>query len=114
MSDTAPTPAPPLCDCDCHKDSSDPAPALCDCNCYDDVGADTVSPSGGESLGTKLPQELTRVRDEVLPAYLDVGPPGAFAVAMIRADLDAASKAMIEGDVVAMLRCYEKLKGTST
>lgn len=70
--------------------------------------------SGGESLGTKLPQEIARVRDVVLPAYLAIGASGAFAVAFIRADLDAASKAMIEGDVVAMLRAYEKLKGTKT
>lgn len=67
--------------------------------------------SGGESLGTALPKEVARVRDEVLPEYLKIGAPGMFAAAMMRADLDAASKAMIEGDVVAMLRVYESLKG---
>ena len=65
------------------------------------------------SLGTALPAEMTRVRDEVLPAYLEIGPAGAFAATLIRADLDAAAKAMAEGDVVAMLRAYESLKGTN-
>jgi hypothetical protein len=33
---------------------------------------------------------------------------------MMRADLDAASKSIIEGDVVGMLRAYESLKGYDT
>lgn len=63
-----------------------------------------------ESLGTALPAEMARVRDEVLPAYLEVGPAGTFAVMMIRRDLDDATRALAEGDVVAMLRAYQKLK----
>ena len=57
---------------------------------------------------------MARVRDEVMPAYIEIGAPGLFALTMMRADLDAAAKAMIEGDVVAMLRVYESLKGYST
>jgi hypothetical protein len=53
---------------------------------------------------------MTHVRDEILPVYLEIGPAGAFAVMMMRRDLDEAQRAMIAGDVVAMLRCYEKLK----
>ena len=64
-----------------------------------------------ESLGTALPAEIARVRDEVLPIYLEAGPPGAFAVAMMRADLARASKAMIEGDLPAMITVYKSLKG---
>lgn len=67
-----------------------------------------------DTLGDALPREMARVRDEVMPAYLEIGPPGAFALAMMRADLDAAAKAMVEGDVVAMLRCHESLKGYTT
>jgi hypothetical protein len=63
------------------------------------------------SLGEALPKEVARVRDEVLPVYLALGGPGMAAVTMMRAELDAASKAMIEGDVVAMLLIYQKLKG---
>ncbi len=65
-----------------------------------------------DSLGEALPKEMARVRDEVLPLYLQI-PTGIFAATMMRADLDAAAKAMAEGDVVAMLRTYESLKGYS-
>lgn len=62
------------------------------------------------SLGEELPRQIARVRDELIPAYLECGVGGMFAVALMRADLDAASKAMIEGDVVAMLRICKKLE----
>ena len=64
----------------------------------------------GESLGTALPREMARVRDELLPLYALI-PAGAFAAMMMRRDLDAAAKALAEGDVVAMIRVYESLKG---
>lgn len=63
------------------------------------------------TLGDELPRQIARVRDVVIPAYLECGPGGAFAVAGMRADLDRASKAMVEGDVVEMLRVCEALKG---
>lgn len=62
------------------------------------------------TLGDELPKQIARVRDVLIPAYLECGIGGTFAVAMMRADLDAASKAMIEGDVVAMLRICKKLE----
>ena len=64
----------------------------------------------GESLGTELPKAVARVRDKVLPAYLEIGHAGILAVTMMRRDLDNASKAMIEGDVVEMLRAYRSLE----
>lgn len=67
-----------------------------------------------KTLGEALPLEMARVRDKVMPAYLYIGPAGAFALALMRADLDHAAKAMMEGDVVEMLRVYESLKGYST
>jgi len=67
-----------------------------------------------KTLGEELPREMARVRDQVMPAYQEIGTAGAFALAMMRADLDAAAKAMAEGDVVAMLRVYESLKGYET
>lgn len=66
------------------------------------------------SLGTELPKEMARVRDEVMPAYLEIGPSGAFALAWMRAALDKATKALAEGDVVAQMQAYEELKGAST
>jgi len=53
---------------------------------------------------------MARVRDVVIPTYLECGVGGSFAVAGMRRDLDLASKAMIEGDAVAMVRIYQKLK----
>lgn len=62
-----------------------------------------------DSLGEALPREIARVRDEVLPMYLEI-PEGIFAATLMRADLDKASKAMIEGDLPAMIIVYESLK----
>lgn len=67
-----------------------------------------------DTLGDALPREIARVRDDVMPAYLAIGAPGTFALTMMRQTLDAASKAMIEGDTVAMMRAYEDLKGFET
>ena len=75
------------------------------------VGAGESSPApGGSTLGDALPREIERCQ-ELLVAYAEIGPAGAFGAAMIRADIAAAHKAMMEGDVVAMLRAYEALKG---
>ena len=63
------------------------------------------------TLGDELPRQMARVRDEVLPAYVAIGAPGAFAAAGMRADLDRAAKALAEGDIVEMVRVCESLKG---
>lgn len=63
-----------------------------------------------KTLAEALPEEIARCQD-LLVAYAAIGPAGIFGAAMIRADVAAAHKAMIEGDVVAMLRAYEALKG---
>lgn len=72
----------------------------------------TTQPST-ESLGTALPKEMARVR-EVLGHYREVGPAGAFGAAMIEMDLRAADQAVMSGDVVAMIRAYETLKGITS
>lgn len=65
------------------------------------------------TLGDALPKEMARVRDHVLPFYTpEVN--GQFAAAMMRHALDEAAKALAEGDVIAMLRAYETLKGFTT
>lgn len=63
-----------------------------------------------ETLGTALPAMIAKVRDEILPLYLEIGPSGAIGAMLIRADLDAASKAMIEGDLPGMIAAYQSLK----
>lgn len=69
--------------------------------------------SDTKTLGDALPKEMARVRDHVLPHYTpEVN--GQSAAAMMRKDLDEAARALAEGDVVAMLRVYESLKGYTT
>ena len=63
-----------------------------------------------ESLAEALPKEMARVRDELLPMYVQIGPAGSFGAAMLRGALDRAAKAMASGDVVAMLAAYQELK----
>lgn len=62
-----------------------------------------------ESLAEALPREQARVR-EILGHYREIGPAGMFGAAFIEADLREADQAVMSGDVVRMLRAYEKLK----
>jgi hypothetical protein len=64
-----------------------------------------------DNLGTALPKEMSRVRDEMIPQYLAIGPAGNFAIAVMRNELDRATRALAEGDLEAMIRSYVALKG---
>jgi hypothetical protein len=63
-----------------------------------------------DTLGDALPREMKHVRDVLMPRYLAIGPAGAIVLAFMRAELDRATKALAEGDVLTMLRSYEALK----
>ena len=63
-----------------------------------------------KSLGEALPEEQKRVR-EVLGHYKEIGPAGLFGAAMIEQALKFADKAVMENDVVMMMKAYEDLKG---
>lgn len=63
-----------------------------------------------DTLGDALPREMARVR-EVLAIYHSIGPSGKFGAFMIEQSLQAADKAVMSGDVVAMLGAYQDLKG---
>lgn len=63
-----------------------------------------------ETLGDALPKELRRCQ-ELLGTYIDLGPVGLFGATMIRNAIEEAQSAMASGDVVAILRAYNKLKG---
>lgn len=67
-------------------------------------------PTEIKTLADALMEQIQRVRDELMPAYIAIGPPGASAMAFICRDLDAATKALAEGDAVACLRAYKALK----
>jgi pyruvate/2-oxoglutarate dehydrogenase complex dihydrolipoamide acyltransferase (E2) component len=62
-----------------------------------------------KTLGDALPAEIARV-NELIGQYRSIGPPGTFGVIMMTNSVNAAMKAMMEGDVVAMLRCYKDLQ----
>ncbi len=64
-----------------------------------------------DSLAAALPREMTRVRG-LIPLF-DAIPTGFFAAGMMRQSLGAAQHALAEGNVIAMLRSYEDLKGYS-
>lgn len=66
-----------------------------------------------DTVGDVLLREMARVRDHVLPHYVELGPVGMFGAVGIRADLDGAARAMAEGDVVAMIRTLQTLRETN-
>lgn len=68
------------------------------------------SPEEAQSLGTALPKEQARVR-KLMNLYREIGPAGAFALMSMEQSLKRADQATISGDVAAMIRCYEELKG---
>ena len=68
-----------------------------------------------ETLADALPKVMAEVRDVVLHAYEDVlpyAPMTGLTIAVIKAELDAATKAIVEGDVVQMMALYQSLKET--
>ncbi len=67
-----------------------------------------TEPTESITLAEALPKEIQRCQ-EVLGHYKEIGPAGAFGHAMISISIAAAHKAMIEGDVVGMLRAYNDL-----
>ena len=62
------------------------------------------------SVGEDFPKEQARVRN-LLGQYREIGPAGTFGAIMIEQVLRRADDAAISGDVIAVLRSYEELKG---
>ena len=63
-----------------------------------------------QTLADALPKEMARVR-EVLGHYREIGPAGMIGASFIEQDLRAADRAVMSGDVVAMLRSLKALQG---
>lgn len=61
------------------------------------------------NLATSLQDELKRNRDLLL-FYKEIGPVGTFGFTMISQDIDNATKAIMEGDVAAMIQSFNTLK----
>jgi hypothetical protein len=61
------------------------------------------------SVGEDFPKQQARVR-ELLEGYREI-PTGGFGAAILEEILRRADRAAISGDVVAILRSYDELKG---
>lgn len=62
------------------------------------------------SVGEDFPNQQARAR-ELLKQYHSIGPAGAFGAAVIEATMREADQALASGDVVRIIRAYEKLRG---
>ena len=58
--------------------------------------------------------EMARVRDEVMPSYILIGDSGRIALHLMRAELDAAARALAEQDAVKCLTMLASLKEFTT
>ncbi|RKF23341.1 hypothetical protein D6851_02395 [Altericroceibacterium spongiae] len=67
------------------------------------------------SLATELPRQIQRVQEEVIPLYESLrGMPNVMVeptIAMMKHACNEAIKAAASGDVIAMMRWHEELKG---
>lgn len=63
-----------------------------------------------DTVGDAYPREQARVR-ELLTVYRGLGPVGRFGALMLEGVLERADRAAISGDLVAVLRSFEELKG---
>lgn len=70
---------------------------------------DDLSSPETETLAGALPKEMARVR-EVLGRFREIGPAGMIGAAMIDQDLRNADRAVMSGDIVAMLRSLKALQ----
>ncbi len=61
-------------------------------------------------LGDEFPRQQARCR-QLLEDYKEIGPVGQFGHMMISEVLKRADQAAISGDVIAMLRSYEEMRG---
>jgi hypothetical protein len=65
--------------------------------------------TGATTLGDELPRQQGRVR-ELIGIYREIGPAGQFAIAMMEDALRRADKAVMEQDIVAMVRVCKELQ----
>jgi hypothetical protein len=69
------------------------------------------------TLADALPAQIQRVREDIIPAYESLrGLPNVMVeptIAIMNHAINEATKAAATGDVVAMLRWHEELKGFS-
>ncbi len=64
------------------------------------------------TLADGIKFELERNR-ELLSSYKEIGAAGVFGAANIEANIKAAEDAMLEGDLVAMIKAYQALEANN-
>lgn len=62
------------------------------------------------TVGSEFPSELRRVT-ELRQQYLSLGPNGTFGAIMLAAVIKRAEEAWRSGDVVAIVRSFQEMKG---
>ena len=65
-----------------------------------------------ETLADALPNEMARVRT-ILGHYKEIGPAGAIGAMFIEQDLKNADRAVMSGDLVAMIQSLKTLRNIS-
>ena len=63
-----------------------------------------------KNLAEGIRDEIRRCR-ELREQYTAIGAPGVFGAAMIEQSIRKAEDAQAEGDLIAMMRAYEMLRG---
>ena len=64
-----------------------------------------------ENLVEGIQRLVKHVREELMPAYREIGPAGTFGLAMITQAADEGDAAIASGDVVRMLAAFKALEG---
>lgn len=57
-----------------------------------------------------IQQKCKQVREQLVPAYEEIGPVGMFGLAMIEQAVEEGEAAIASGDVARMVAAYEALK----
>jgi hypothetical protein len=68
--------------------------------------ADKITPT---SVGEDFPHQQERLL-KLIEQYREIGPVGAFGLAMIQGTLREANEAAISGDIVRIVRAYASMK----
>jgi hypothetical protein len=64
----------------------------------------------GENLIESIQGRVAKMREEYIPAYQSIGPEGVFGVAMMRAAIQRAEKAVAAMDTVEMVSSLQELR----
>lgn len=63
------------------------------------------------SLVEQLLKEITRVKEELIPAYRKIGPQGIFAIDYMCEACERATQAAASGDAAQMIKSLVELQG---